>query len=149
MMIHVLKAGVTFLSLYLVFSCPVSAADPLFIEVITSDAYPVSGINALKKQGVHIKVYNLDDGKRLVSGLGKNLPHDEQKAKKALQQWFNKTGMDNVRNQFMTAYQAITVATKYGLTRYPAVVFNQGQSVIYGMTQLPRAVSRYQQWKTP
>ena len=123
------------------------AAEQPFIEVIVSDSTPVTGIQALKRQGIAVKLYNLDDGKRLVSQLGTGLPSNQEAAKKILQQRFIKMGDRAVKAQFMQAYQGVIVGTQYGVIRYPAIVFDHGQSVVYGITDLPQALRLYQQWK--
>ena len=116
--------------------------------MITSDAYPVSGIKSVQRQGFLVNVYNLDDGKHLVADLGKHLPNNQNAAKKALEKRFNKMGDVAVKQQFMQAYHGVILGTQYGLTRYPAVVFKQGQSVIYGVTNLNQAVNLYRQWQS-
>lgn len=132
------------------FSLKVSAnqnADEIsFIEVITSDAYPVSGLNLIKKQGIPVKLYNLDDGKRMVSQLEANLPKVEQAAKKAMALRIKKMGDHVLNKKFADAFQAIIIGTQYGLTRHPAVVFNHGQAVVYGINDLTRALTLYRHW---
>ena len=118
-----------------------------FIEVITSDAYPVSSIQMLEQQGISVKLYNLDDGKRLISTLGNGLPADQDAAKQVLEQRFKQRGNAAVKGQFMQAFEAVTVSSQYGLTRYPAVVFEHGQSVVYGVTDLSRALTLYRKWQ--
>ena len=68
------------------FSFKLQAKEQLFIEVISSDSFPVTGIKALQQQGLSVKVYNLDDGKRLVAQIGANLPNNQNAAKNILQQ---------------------------------------------------------------
>lgn len=125
------------------YSFNICAAEPPFIEVITSDAYPVSGIPSVQRMGFSVDVYNLDDGNRLVTQIGANLPNNQEAAKNTLQQRFKKMGDVAVKQQFMQAYQAVTLSTQYGLSRYPAVVFNHGESVIYGVTDLNQVVKLY------
>jgi len=129
------------------FSFKLQAKEQLFIEVISSDSFPVTGIKALQQQGLSVNVYNLDDGKRLVAQIGANLPNNQNAAKNVLQQRFKEMGDKQVKAQFIQAYQAVTLSTQYGLTRYPAVVFNHGESVVYGETNLVQALRLYQQWK--
>jgi len=129
------------------FSFKLQAKEQLFIEVISSDSFPVTGIKALQQQGFSVNVYNLDDGKRLVAQIGTNLPNNQNAAKNVLQQRFKKMGGKQVKAQFIQAYQAVTLSTQYGLSRYPAVVFNHGESVVYGETNLIQALRLYQQWK--
>jgi len=131
----------------LVFCLKLQATEQPFIEVISSDLFPITGIKSLQRQGYLVNVYNLDDGKRLVAQIGTNLPNNQNAAKKVLQQRFKKMGDKQVKAQFIQAYQAVTLSTQYGLTRYPAVVFNHGESVVYGETNLVQALRRYQQWK--
>ena len=125
------------------FSFNICAAEQPFIEVITSDAYPVSGIPSIQRLGFSVNVYNLDDGKRLVAEIGKHLPKNQNAAKQTLEKRFKKMGEEQVRAQFMQAYHGMTLSTQYGLSRYPAVVFNHGESVIYGVTDLNQAVKLY------
>jgi len=134
------------LLLAFLFSFNVCAVEQTYIEVITSDAYPVSGIQSVQRQGFLVNVHNLDDGKRLVAEIGKHLPKNQDAAKKVLEKRFKKMGDAAVKQQFMQAYHGVILSTQYGLTRYPAVVFEQGQSVIYGVTNLNQAVNLYRQW---
>ncbi len=129
------------------FSFNSQATEQLFIEVVTSDSFPITATQDLKKQGISINIYNLDDGKRLVAQIGANLPNNQNDAKNVLLQRFKKMGDKQVKAQFIQAYQAVTLSTQYGLSRYPAVVFNHGESVIYGETNLAQAIRLYQQWK--
>lgn len=129
------------------FSFNICAAEQPFIEVITSDAYPVSGIPSIQRMGFSVNVYNLDDGNRLVTQIGANLPNNQNAAKKVLQQRFKKMGEQQVKAQFMQAYHGVILSMQYGLTRYPAVVFEQGRSVIYGVTNLNQAVNLYRLWQ--
>lgn len=124
-----------------------AAQDKPSIDVITSDACPLSGVQVLKKQGYTVNVYNLDDGKRLVKRLARGLPPNQQAAVQRLQATFRRLGKDRLRAEFMQAFQAQIISTQYGLTRYPAVVFDHGGSVVYGVTDLPAALRRYRAWR--
>ena len=108
---------------------------------------PVSGIKSIQRQGFLVNVHNLDDGKRLVAEIGKHLPKNQDAAKKVIEKRFKKMGDAAVKQQFMQAYHGVILSTQYGLTRYPAVVFEQGQSVIYGVTNLNQAVKLYRLWQ--
>ena len=56
-------------------------------------------------------------------------------------------GDQTVKGRFIQAYQGVIVGTQYRVTRYPAVIFGHGQAVVYGVTDLPRALTLYRQWK--
>lgn len=117
------------------------------IEIITSDEFPVAGIDDLKKHGIDIKLYNFDDGKRMIKKLESGLPNNEKDAKKAMQQRIKSMGNAALKKLFTEAYQAVIIGTQHRLTRYPAVIFNQGQAVILGVTDIPHALALYHQWK--
>lgn len=126
-----------------------TAAGPaatIAVEAVTDDAHPVTGIEALSGQGQAVAVYNLDDGERLTAELARGLPPDQEAAKAALQRRFAEQGRAAVQQRFERAFQGRIAAFEYGLTRYPAVVFNHGQAVVYGVTDLPQALTLYRQW---
>ncbi len=124
-----------------------NAAEKPVIEVIHSDAHTITGIDHLKQQGFKVTPYNLDQPKRLIARFAQNLPPNQDAAKKKLEQRFQTIGKSKVQQQFQSAYQALIVATQYGINRYPAIVFNHGQAVIYGITDLTQALNRYRQWQ--
>ncbi len=119
----------------------------LIIEVFTSDSYPITGENRLNKQGIKIQHYNLDDGDRMVANkLEANLPKNQQAAEAEMTKRIKRIGQAALSKMFNDAFQGIIIGTRYGLTRYPAVVFNQGASVVYGVTDINKAVALYHQW---
>ncbi len=131
----------------LCFSFNLRAVEQPYIEVITSDKFPISGIQDLKNQGFKIKVLNFDDSKRMIDKLESGLPNNEAAAKQAMQQRLKKMGDETLKRLFTKAFQAVIVGTQHGITRYPAVVFDRGQSVIYGVTNMPHALALYHQWQ--
>jgi integrating conjugative element protein (TIGR03757 family) len=102
-----------------------------YIEIITSDEFPVVGIDDLKRHGIDIKLYNFDDGKRMIAKLENGLPNNEVTAKKAMQQRIKSMGNTALIKLFTDAYQAVIIGTQHGITRYPAVVFERGEAVNY------------------
>lgn len=137
-----MRTGLTRLSA--VFGCGISlilnAAQLPRIELIVSDAEGVVGQEALKQQGFDVKIYNLDAPKRLLERIAQHLPPNQQAATSTLSQ-------RGVQQQFEAAYQGLSVAARYGVNHYPAIIFNQGEAVIYGVTDLPRALNLYRHWQ--
>lgn len=127
-------------------SAPAHAGEGILVEAIHSDDFPLAGIEDLAGQGIEVKTYNLDDGKRLTANLATGLPPNQEQAKRTLEQRFKQQGMEAVKQQFMRAFQGRIVGVQYGVSRYPAVVFNQGQAVVYGVTDLSRALAIYREW---
>lgn len=128
-------------------SMPAQAGQKILVEAIHSDAFPLTGVEGLAGQGVEVKIYNLDDGRRLTTNLTIGLPPNQKQAKASLEQRFKQQGMQAVKNQFMQAFQARIAGLQYGISRYPAIVFNHGQAVVYGVTDLSRALEIYHEWR--
>ena len=119
-----------------------ASAKPV-IEVITSDRYPVTGVQSALNQGYAVQIYNLNDGKKLVKRLAGTLPPNQTAAKQKLENTLHNMGQQAVQAAFMKAFKAQQLAAQYGLDRYPAIVFEHGRSVIYGVTDLNAALKRY------
>jgi len=119
------------------------------VEIITSDQFPITGINQLKQTGVHVRLYNLDDPKRLLNQFKQGLsPANKlEQNKAAIMRRFNALGKKSLQQQFSKAYQGVVVGTQYRITRYPVILFDQGASAIYGVTHFPDAWALYQQSK--
>ncbi|WP_404357111.1 TIGR03757 family integrating conjugative element protein [Methylotuvimicrobium sp. KM1] len=118
----------------------------IVVEAIHSDAFPLTGIDALAGQGIEIKTYNLDDGKRLTANLAAGLPPNQEQAKATLERRFKEQGMESVQEQFTQAFQGQIAGMQYGISRYPAIVFDRGKAVVYGVTDLNRALAIYREW---
>lgn len=129
-----------------VLSIPAQAG-PGLVEAIHSDAFPLTGADDLAGQGIEVKTYNLDDGKRLTATLANGLPPDQEQAKAALERRFKEQGMEAVQKHFTQAFQGQILGVQYGISRYPAIVFDQGRAVVYGVTDLNRAVAIYRDWR--
>ena len=119
----------------------------IVVEVIHSDAFPLTGVDAVAGQGIEVKTYNLDDAERLTAHLATGLPPNQEQAKAALERRFNEQGMEAVQAQFTQAFQGQIAGVQYGISRYPAVVFDRGEAVVYGVTDLNRAVAIYREWR--
>jgi integrating conjugative element protein (TIGR03757 family) len=118
----------------------------LTLEVITDQPAQVRDVALLRKQGMTINVYDLTAGERKAQDLAKGLTGPDQHAHHQLQQRIAAIGRKQFELQLKTAYQAVIKSVEYQLDRYPAVVFNQGEVVVYGVTDLTQAVGYYRQW---
>lgn len=125
---------------------PVTQDKP-FIEVIFSDADRISGQAKLIQQGYVVKSYNLEAPKQLFATLSQNLPANQAAAKHILEQRMQQHGRHALQQQLVSAYQGLSLAMQYQIDRYPAVLFDQGRAVIYGVTDLEQALSLYRQWQ--
>lgn len=125
-----------------------SAQDKPVIEVIVRDADRVIGLATLRQQGYDVKLYNLDAPKQLFADLSQNLPANPEAAKRTLEQRMQQHGRQALQQQLIAAYQGLSVAIQYQVDRYPAVLFDQGRAVIYGVTDLQQALDLYRQWNS-
>lgn len=143
-----------YIGLFMVWVEPVMAQvnqtnqDKPVIEMIVSDADRISGKVKLIQRGYKVKLYNLDAPKHLIASLSQNLPANQTAAKRTLEQRLQQHGQQALQQQLMTAYQGLSLAMQYQIDGYPAVLFDQGRAVIYGVTDLEQAVHLYRQWQS-
>ena len=112
---------------------------PHSIEVFTDSTFHEIG----DKGGV--TVYVIDRIDQLQKALSKDLSTDPEKAKQEALQRFQ--AMDaRLSQQLENAANGLVKAKHYGIDRYPAIVFD-GETVVYGVTDLDAAKRVYLQWQ--
>ena len=122
--------------------------EPGSIVVITSHEHPVVGLSLLaSSQRSTVQIYYLDAIDRLEHQLSQSLPADVTKATPLLKTRIADIGPAVFEQQLREAYQPLLLMMKFQLDRYPVIVFDD-RAVIYGMTELPKAIQRYQAWAT-
>lgn len=126
-----------------------SAVLPQKMEVFSSRALPVTGLEQAARliTGERLTIFDLDAVAALEREISVGLPADQEEAKRLAAQRMSTLGPD-LALRFARAYRGVILAKRYGLTTYPAVVFDGGQSVIYGETDLATALEQYRTWKT-
>ena len=98
----------------------------------------------LKKPGLTVTLYDLSAPKHIEQELSAGLSTNPEAAAKVASQ-FIQANQEALAQRLMMAYQSHTKAMDYGLTHYPALVFN-GQAIIYGVTDVLDGLNRYQTW---
>lgn len=123
---------------------------PKSITVITSDQCPVSeplatpiGYDGFSPK---IRVLNLDAVANIEEKLSMGLPANEAQARQLVEQRIERIGRSQLEADIREAYQAIGVAMKYGVDRYPAIIFDH-QAVVFGLTDILAATSFYLLWQ--
>lgn len=114
-------------------------------QVIVPDTTHLQTI--LQQQGITFKRYNLDAPIALDQALSQDLPNTLDAAKNSLQQHLNQMGGVVLKQQYAAAYQGLVKSIAYQLDRLPAIIFNNGEAVIYGVTDLEVALLKYRQWQ--
>jgi integrating conjugative element protein (TIGR03757 family) len=120
---------------------------PLWAETVTVEAFTDNGqlpIQALSKPGLTVTLYDLSAPRHIEQELSAGLPNNPEAAAKVASQ-FIQANQETLAQRLMMAYQSHTKAMDYGLTHYPALVFN-GQAVIYGVTDVLDGLNRYETW---
>jgi integrating conjugative element protein (TIGR03757 family) len=134
-----------FIPLLLLLSTTVNA---LTLEVITNQPNQIRDVATLRQQGVIVNIYDLTAGDRMANAMSNGLTGPDNHALQQVQQRIAGIGRKHFETQLKQAFQAIIQSVAYQLDRHPAVVFNQGEAVVYGVTELNTAVGYYQHWKT-
>ena len=119
---------------------------PTQIEMITDHQHPPIGMRKLPK-AVVFNVYYLDAPNQLEESLSKDLPSDPQAALRIAQQRLQQLSHAQWQQQAEMAFAGVMRALNLGIDRYPALVFDGGDSVIYGVTDVRQALRRYQRWR--
>jgi integrating conjugative element protein (TIGR03757 family) len=109
------------------------------VWVITDAAHP------LQASHKPARVIELDAAHSIQTELAANLPADPQQAASVVRQRL-KDGGSRLQQRMQTAYQGVTDAWSLGVTTIPAVIVD-GRYVIYGETNIDRAISRIAQYR--
>ncbi|RDH88080.1 MAG: TIGR03757 family integrating conjugative element protein [endosymbiont of Seepiophila jonesi] len=117
---------------------------PAQIEAFTNSRYPITNAT---KINVPIQIHDLDAPARLEEKLSASLSSDPKQAKTVAPKHLETLGADRLAEMVNQAYEGTTQAINHELVKIPAVVFDNGTSVIYGITDIDDAVARYQAWR--
>jgi integrating conjugative element protein (TIGR03757 family) len=96
-------------------------------------------------QDVKVTIYDLATPKHIGQMLSVGLPANPGAARILAEQSI-KANRNSLTSELKSAYQVHTKAMDYGLTHYPALVFN-GKAVIYGINDVEEGIKRYQTWQ--
>ena len=120
------------------------AEEPVSLELFMGRDTPITGLETIS--GHEVTVYRLDALHALIGRIEEQLPSDPteepQQARAALAA-LTSTERDGLREATEGLLRA---RYRYGLDRYPAVMLD-GRAVVYGVTDLDRAVAIYRAWQ--
>jgi integrating conjugative element protein (TIGR03757 family) len=132
------------------FADPQGLNPPPVIEVFTSAKHPVSHTDAMgagsHDQGLDITVYEIEGIQSVELDLSHNLPPESQQSKQIALHRIQRLD-EQTRSRMQSVATGLAKAMQYGVDRYPAIVFD-GESVVYGVTDLTVALEQYQAWQT-
>lgn len=117
------------------------------IDVFIGDTDRLHELNRVSRAhpGIEIRVFVVTGIQRLEALLSKGLSADPGAAKR---QALERLGAldDAARDSLKHSAIGLAEAVRLGVTQYPAIVFD-GQHVIYGMTDLGRALEHFGRWQ--
>lgn len=121
---------------------------PSRIEIISDATHPVANIATVQQQlgsGTSVRHFTIDAQARLDEALSKDLPADPEQARAIALKRIQALDRPGLAMELSESFEGLLLAQRYGIDRYPAVVFDEGKTVVYGVTDLPEAVRLYQQ----
>jgi len=129
-----------------------SAGDPdlptrIDVFAITSMRPAITGVREMTHAGITANVHYLDAPMAFEAELSRTLPADPKRAKAIAEAMLKRDG-ERIARRAAEAWRAPALASIWGIHKLPAVVFNQGRSVVYGETDLAAALARWQTWRS-
>ena len=111
------------------------------VEVFTDTVlFPVTNANI----GLPVEIHDLSAQQRLLDEIGFGLPADPALAKDMAAGRLDTPGF---RQRLAEAATGAALANRYGIAKLPAIVFDRGGAVAYGLSDVNQAVQLYQHWK--
>lgn len=138
-----------FVILVVALVAPAHAQAQITIEVFktteTNIVFPQDWV-PYSQAGYKVVVFDLDGYRALSKELSKGLPADPALAEKTVKSRLEADNGD-LRRRMQKIGVGIEQSIKYQLKSYPAIVFNNGEAVIFGETNLTRAIDAYRSSK--
>lgn len=121
---------------------PVPDTNPLKMTYFGNNQYPAQHQDAVVAQGVLVVVYNLDAPINLEKELALGLPADDvDKATRIAQARI----AEIPQKSFVTLFTGVIQARQWHVERFPAVVFGNGDALLYGVTDLNEALELWRE----
>lgn len=122
--------------------------DAHHIEVFHTAADPVT-----VPPGYPVTVYVVDGAQQVeqaltaqVIGIGKGGVTNQTTLRRHAEQQVQRIDPE-VAHAVVNSYQGLQRARALGIDRLPAIVFDKGTAVVYGVRDLAEALAQYQQWR--
>lgn len=128
-----------------------AAQAPSQIDVFTDAAHPIENVAAVKQAlggKATVRTFHIDAQARLNETLSKDLPADRDKAKAIALERIQALDHTRLGQELAESFDALMLAQRYGIDRYPAIVFDGGKRVVYGVVDLREALRLYRQSAT-
>jgi len=121
---------------------------PARIEIFTHMGGPVANVAAARQQlgdPSRVQYFTIDAQARLDAALSEELPPDPEEAREIVLERIQRLDRSQLARALQKSYEGLLRARRYGIDRIPAIVFDGGESVVYGVTDLQAALRLYHQ----
>ncbi|WP_330109803.1 TIGR03757 family integrating conjugative element protein [Methylophaga thalassica] len=125
----------------LLLSSSLSYADQLIVEAFYDKNTRLINVH-LAERISFVTTYDLSAPDRFNQKLSEGLSSDPSIAQKQAKERILAQG-NEIQSQLISAYEGSLKAMQYEITKLPAVVFNNGQQVIYGENDVNKAIKIY------
>jgi integrating conjugative element protein (TIGR03757 family) len=119
---------------------PVSSAESPLVVYLGTNQYPLGNAQRAVRYGVRLVQYNLDGHRNLERRLSADLPPNLEAAERIVNERLAALDGEELQN----AFRGIALAIQWDIRKAPAFVFDNGQTVIYGLTDVEVALKRWQ-----
>lgn len=117
------------------------------VDIFTSNEFPLlENLTKSQSRDFVVVVYNLDVANDFIKDLNVNVGDNRIAAETELNRLFPEQavpGQPNLRQKMLDLAQGENLARQYGIKKYPAVVFNEGKEVVYGVVDITQAINLY------
>ena len=123
-----------------------AAEMPSQVDVFTDAAHPIENVAAVKQalgEQATVRTFHIDAQARLNETLSKDLPADRDKARAIALERVQALDPLRLGRALAETFDGLMLAQRYGIDRYPAVVFDGGERVVYGVVDLREALRLY------
>ena len=119
---------------------------PRSIDVFTTDEFPIQRQGFVRHTPpaaiTRLTVHRVDGLEALAHVLSQGLPADAERAQAVVLARMH-FDVARVGRLAEAGADALSLAIRYRIDRYPAIVFDDGESVIYGVTDVVDAIAIY------
>ena len=107
---------------------------------LTTNQYPIKNDADAQRNGFELRVYNLDAHLNMEKKISACLPQNNIKeAERIANERLEKLDW----KELQSAFQGMALASDWDIRKAPAFVFNEGQYVVYGVTDVGEALKRW------
>ena len=122
---------------------------PTKLEIFYSNEHRIIDADNVGLFNIKVTKYNFDtqinlekelNNKILVNGKKAHKLSNQTEIDEAVKQVKMEIKKLKLAGRFDGIFSAVVLAKQYGLTRYPAIVINSGEEIMYGITDVNRAL---------